>query len=107
MNMDQAHALLRTCGRPVDVAFEICLAAFTEHDILSVAHDNYGLVDEFLRIRILFDSERNEEDRKLLESRIIDETSTEEFAEAEFFESDDDDLHPPMYEDPEMESDED
>jgi hypothetical protein len=80
---------------------------FTEHDILSVAHDNYGLVDEFLRIRILFDSERNEEDRKLLESRIIDETSTEEFAEAEFFESDDDDLHPPMYEDPEMESDED
>jgi hypothetical protein len=55
-----------------------------DHDILTVADSSYyGLVDEFLRIRVLLDAEQTQARKELIERKIIDDTSTEEFAEAE------------------------
>jgi Novel STAND NTPase 1 len=57
---------------------------FTDHDILTVVDPlYYGLVDEFLRIRLLLDAEQKESGKRELEREIIENTSVEEFKEAE------------------------
>ncbi len=59
---------------------------FVERDVLSlssVSSAHYGLVDEFLRIRLMLDVEQSEEGKKALEASIVQRVSIEEFAEAE------------------------
>jgi hypothetical protein len=61
----------------------------TDHDVLTVVDPlYYGLVDEFLRVRLMLDAEQTQEGRRQLEGKIIDEASIEEFAEAELSEAD-------------------
>ncbi len=62
------------------------LTWFVDRDILSLpsarsAH--YGLVDEFLRIRLLLDSEQSDQSKRALEAEIVRSVSIEEFLEAE------------------------
>jgi hypothetical protein len=59
---------------------------FVDRDILALpppGSAQYGLVDEFLRIRLMLDEEQSEQGKRELESKIIDGVSVEEFAEAE------------------------
>jgi hypothetical protein len=57
---------------------------FVDHDILAIVGSaHYGLVDEFLRVRLMLDAEQTQEQKLLLQARIVEEVSTEEFAEAE------------------------
>jgi hypothetical protein len=65
-----------------------------DRDILSLSSASsahYGLVDEFLRIRLVLDAEQSEENKKELEAGILKNVSIEEFTEAELA-SDDDDI---------------
>ena len=57
---------------------------FVDHDILAIVGSaHYGLVDEFLRVRLMLDAEQTQEQKLLLQARIVEEVSTEESAEAE------------------------
>jgi len=60
---------------------------FVDRDILSLPNAtsaHYGLVDEFLRIRLILDGEQSEQAKKVLEATIIERVSVDEFTEAEF-----------------------
>jgi hypothetical protein len=66
--------------KAVDSIAPDILTWFVERDILSIpraASAHYGLVDEFLRIRLLLDSELSEESRRALETEIVGSVSLE------------------------------
>ena len=66
-----------------------------DHDVLMIVDPHYyGLVDEFLRVRLLLDAEQTEAERMEAQKLIIDRTATEDFAEAEFAEQIDDRRRP-------------
>jgi hypothetical protein len=78
----------------VEIVSPEVLKWLLDRDILSLASANsahYGLVDEFLRIRLILDAEQSEQNKKELEANILKGVSIEEFAEAELA-SDDDDI---------------
>jgi hypothetical protein len=55
-----------------------------EHDVLAIVSDEeYGLVDEFLRVRMLFDQLQSIDEQRGLEGRLIGTASLEDFSEAE------------------------
>lgn len=65
------------------------LSWFVDHDILTVVDSlHYGLVDEFLRVRLMLDAEQSRDRKREIEGEIIEKVSLEEFAEAELSESD-------------------
>jgi hypothetical protein len=64
---------------------------FVDRGILSLSSTSsahYGLVDEFLRIRLMLDAEQSEQSKKELEAGIMKDVSIEEFAEAELVSDD-------------------
>ena len=72
--------------KAVDTVGPDVLTWFVDRDILSVpsaGSAQYGLVDEFLRIRLLLDSEQSEQSKQALEAEIVRSVSIEEFVEAE------------------------
>jgi AAA domain len=81
----------------IDAVGPAVLTWLVDRDILSApgtrsAH--YGLVDEFLRIRLLLDTEQSEQRKQELEEEIVQSVSVEEFLEAELG-SDDEDIAGP------------
>lgn len=59
---------------------------FVDRDILSLSSSSsahYGLVDEFLHVRLMLDSEQSEQGKEALEASIVQQVSIEEFVEAE------------------------
>jgi hypothetical protein len=59
---------------------------FVDRDILSLSSASsahYGLVDEFLHIRLMLDLEQSEQGREALEASIFQRVSIEEFIETE------------------------
>ena len=63
----------------------------TEHNVLTIAsEDDYGLVDEFLRVRMIMDAEEGAEERVEQEMRILRSTAAEQEAE-EYLDDDADD----------------
>jgi hypothetical protein len=70
----------------VDTVGPDVLTWLVDRDVLSVPSSgsaHYGLVDEFLRIRLLLDSEQSEQNKQALEAEIVQAISIEEFVEAE------------------------
>jgi hypothetical protein len=62
----------------------------TDHDVLTPVDPlHYGLVDEFLRVRLMLDAEQTQADRKYLERKIVEQASIREFEEADLSEGDD------------------
>jgi hypothetical protein len=59
---------------------------FVDRDILSLSSTSsahYGLVDEFLHVRLMLDQEQSEQGKEALEANIVDQVSIEEFVETE------------------------
>jgi AAA ATPase domain len=62
---------------------------FVDRDILSLASSaHYGLVDEFLHVRLMLDLEHSDQGKKALEASIVQGVSLEEFVEAELVSED-------------------
>lgn len=76
----------------LDVATETEIQWLVDHNILSHLPDaHYGLVDEFLKMRLFFDQTESAREQQDLEREIIHNVSIEEFTEAELFEGTDSD----------------
>jgi len=72
--------------KAVDAVGPNVLTWFVDRDILSIPGADsaqYGLVDEFLRVRLLLDLEQSEQSKKALEAHIVQAVSLEDFIEAE------------------------
>ncbi len=70
---------------------------FVDKDILCVvSRSEYGLVDEFLRVRYQFDQAESTSDQKKLEKEIISEVSVERYLESEMDSEEDDVLQSDM-----------
>jgi hypothetical protein len=64
----------------------------TEHNVIVIRdEDHYGLVDEFLRIRMIMDSEESEVARAKVEQRLLDRDGRESGRAETSFDDDDDD----------------
>jgi hypothetical protein len=70
--------------RAVETVGPGVLRWFVDRDILSLASSaHYGLVDEFLHVRLMLDMEHSEQGKEALEASIVEGVSLEEFVEAE------------------------
>jgi len=59
---------------------------FVDRDVLSLpsaSSAHYGLVDEFLRVRLMLDVEQSQQSKEALEASIVERVSIEELVEAE------------------------
>jgi len=71
-------------AKAVETVGPQALRWLVDRDILSLASSaHYGLVDEFLHVRLILDLEHSDEGKKALEASIVEGVSLEEFIEAE------------------------
>jgi AAA ATPase domain len=73
-------------AKAVETVSPEALKWLVDRDILSlpsVSSAHYGLVDEFLHVRLMLDSEQSERAKEALEATIVQRVSIEDFIEAE------------------------
>ncbi len=83
-----------TRARALDVITQTDIQWLVDHNILAPLPDaQYGLVDEFLKMRLFFDQTESPGEQQDLEREIIHKVSIEEFTEAELVEGMDSESH--------------